>query len=178
MKTMKRFRFMPTLGWLACVALACLIQAPDARADMILLSTTTLVRGSSAADLSFDAPSAGTVTATLMNQSWGPVAPLAALSFMANSNNGVVSSWSSPVTTTESFQVGAGTYFAHIMAAATGVLDIGVYSLNLSFVPSAVPLPASGWMLLIGVFVMFGIARAVGGFRPFEGFRDGVGFGA
>jgi hypothetical protein len=92
---------------------------------------------------------------------------LSALSFSATSADKVLAYWNgggsvdSEVTT---FDVaGAGTYFAHIMATAGGVLDLGLYSLMMTFTPSAppVPLPASDWMLLTGMFVLAGLARVV-----------------
>ena len=55
------------------------------------------------------------------------------------------------------------------MATATGSLDLGLYSMLLTFTPSSsptVPLPASGWMLLTGMFVLAGLARAMR--RPIE----------
>jgi hypothetical protein len=89
---------------------------------------------------------------------------------MATSATDTLSSWSSPDAHSESFQVGPGTYFAHIMAAATGPLNIGIYSLKLSFAP-AVPLPASDWLLVIGVLVLFGLTRILSALGPLEGFR-------
>jgi hypothetical protein len=41
---------------------------------------------------------------------------------------------------------------------------LGLYSVLMTFAP-AVPLPASGWMLLTGMFVLAGLLRAV---RPLE----------
>jgi hypothetical protein len=165
MKMTQLARLVPRAGFLACLAVLSLGSASNAFADMVLLADTSMVRGSNAsADFSFVAPGSGTVTATLMNQSWGPVQPLSNLSFMANTGTNVLSSWQATVpSTTESFQVGAGTYFAHIMASATGTLDIGVYSLNLSFVPSAVPLPASVMMLLFGLIALYGLSRVLRG---------------
>jgi hypothetical protein len=173
MTLFKPVRILTRIGLMASLAMLGLVQAPFASADMVLLANTSMVRGASTADLSFAAPSAGTVTATLLNQSWsGGIDPLGSLSFMANSGNGVLASWSGTApATTESFQVGAGTYFAHIMAAASGPADVGLYSLNLSFVPSAVPLPMSEWMLVIGVLMLFGLTRLLTAFGSFERFR-------
>ena len=168
MKTIKTMLLMPRVGWLTCLALMWLSLAPHARADTMLLSTTTMVSGTQSAVFSFDAPSAGTVTATLSNLSWPT--PLSTLSFLATSATDTLSSWSAAVTQAESFQVGPGTYFAHIMAAATGPLNIGIYSLNLSFAP-AVPLPASDWLLVIGVLILFGLTRILSAFGSFEGLR-------
>ena len=171
MKRIKTMLSMPRVGWLACLALLCLSQAPYARADMMLLSDTALVSGTQSAVFSFDAPSAGTVTATLSNLPWP--APLSTLSFVATSATETLSSWSAPVAQAESFQVGPGTYFAHIMAAATGPLNLGLYSLNLSFAPAVgpVPLPASDWLLVVGVLVLFGLTRILSAFGPIEGLR-------
>jgi hypothetical protein len=174
MKTIKAYRFfLARLALLGGLALLCLVQAPHARADMMLLTDTEMVKGAGSAVFSFDAPTAGTVTAQLSTAAWGPVDPLSALSFMATTTNSVLSSWSVTDSHAESFQVGPGTYFAHIMATAGGALDVGTYSLNLTFTPT-VPLPATAWMLIIGLLVLFGLARvqsargSIGGFlaRP------------
>jgi hypothetical protein len=57
----------------------------------------------------------------------------------------------------ETFQVGAGTYFAHVVATAGGDLNLGLYSLMLTFTPSAVPLPTAAGLLLIGLLVLFAL---------------------
>ena len=97
MSPLKSIRFLTRLAAVATLAIAGLTQVTAARADSVLLSDTTMVMGSSSADLSFQAPSAGMVTATRMNQSWsGGFDPLSALSFMANSSSGVLSHPSGP----------------------------------------------------------------------------------
>ena len=75
-----------------------------------------------------------------------------------------------PAPQIETFQVGAGTYFAHVMATAAGQLNLGLYSLVLSFTPSAVPLPAGAGMLLIGLLVLFALRRTMrlGDLAPLE----------
>jgi hypothetical protein len=148
-------------------------QAPHALADTMLLSDTTLVRGTSSATFSFDVQSAGTVTATLSNIAWPSPISLKTLNFSATTSNSTLSSWSAlsdtKQTRTESFMVdGAGTYFAHIMATAQGDLNLGLYALNVVFTPNAVPLPASEWMLLAGVLVLFGLTRVMGMFDRFR----------
>jgi hypothetical protein len=161
---------------LASLALIGLSQAPHALADTMLLSDTTLVRGNSSAVFSFDAPTAGMVTATLSNLPWPN--SLKALDFAATTSTDVVSSWSaldsSNETRTESFLVGQGTYFAHIMASAAGELNMGLYSLSLTFTPNVVPLPAADWMLLTGVLVLFGLTRVMGLFGRFDASRQGA----
>jgi hypothetical protein len=45
------------------------------------------------------------------------------------------------------------------MATTADSMDVGLYSLNLSFTPSAVPLPASSLLLLTGIFGLFLVSR-------------------
>jgi hypothetical protein len=166
--TMTTQRSALKLALVAPLAVAALAAAPHARADTILLAQTTLVNGSVSTVDSFTAPAAGTVTVNLQSLNWP--ASLNALSFSATSASQVLASWngtglSSNIAT---FDVAAGTYFTHVMATAGGVLDLGLYSMMLTFSPNApsVPLPASGWMLLTGIFVLVGLTRTIR--RPFE----------
>ena len=169
MNSIKTMRLSLKLGLAAPLALATLAMAPKAHADSILLAQSTLVVGSSATTDTFVAPTAGIVTWNLnpMN-GWAQPAPnvnsLSALSFSATSADQVLASWGGDASQGGSFVVGPGTYFANIMATASGQgLDMGIYSLMMTFAP--VPLPASGWMLLTGMFVLAGVLRAI---RPFE----------
>jgi hypothetical protein len=138
-------------------------HSPTAHADTMLLASTNLVTGTSAATFSFNAPASGTVTAQISSMPW-PV-PLSSLSFSATTASDTLSSWSTngPMggPQIEKFQVGAGTYFAHVMATAGGQLDLGLYSLLVTFTPSAVPLPATAGMLLIGLMVLFALRRTL-----------------
>lgn len=152
---------------LAPLAVIGLTAAPHAWADDLLLAQTTLVVGSQSTVDSFTTSGAGTVSVHLANLDWPT--QLQSLSFTATSANQVLWSGSGAVSTeAASFQVSSGgTYFAHIMASAQGTLDIGLYSVLMTFTPSTspVPLPSSGWMLLTGMFVLAGLAWAV---RPSE----------
>jgi hypothetical protein len=165
--TMTRLRPSLKAALLAPVALIGLAAAPYARADSLLLAQTTLVSGTESTVDSFTTAGAGTVTINLKNVDWPT--PLTALSFSATSADHVLAHWDqtgSVDSTIMTFDVAtAGTYFAHIMATAGGTLDLGLYAMTMTFTPSAVPLPASGWMLLIGIFALAGLARAI---RPFE----------
>jgi hypothetical protein len=172
MKTMTMKRTSLKLALVAPLALTALAAAPHARADSILFAQTTLVAGSLATDDSFTTPGAGTITVNLQNLNWP--ASLNALSFSATSAGQVLASWNGTGTSIASdvttFDVAAGTYFTHIIATAGGMLDIGLYSVMLTFTPTGspppIPLPASGWMLLTGMFVLAGLARAMR--RPVE----------
>jgi hypothetical protein len=154
-------KFLPRAGLLALLAALGMAHVPQARADSMLLANTTMVTGSQSAVFSFTAPSSGYVTATLQNLAWQE--PLKSLSFQATSGTNVMSSWSMPTAQaeqkTETFQVSAGNYFAHIMANTEGDGDVGLFSLNLSFSPNAVPLPASSLLLLTGIFGLFLVSR-------------------
>jgi hypothetical protein len=159
-------------GWLASVAVLGLSMAPHAWADSLLLAQTTLVSGSTHVTDSFTTTTAGTVKVTVQDLSGQWLnSPLSALSFAANSATQLLASFNATNTTSDSatFDVGAGTYFANIMATAGGTLNLGLYSLMLTFTPNSgpppVPLPASDWMLLSGMFVLAGLLRVV---RPLE----------
>jgi hypothetical protein len=165
-------KFRGRIGLLASLGLLSLGQASHAHADTTVLSSskafTEMVQGTGSTTYSFDAPSAGILTAQLTNWSWPD--PLSALSFAETTASNALSSWSATDTSqSQSFQVTPGTYFTHINATAGGALDVGLYTLALTFQPlNAVPLPASGWMLLIGLSALFGLARVTSGWRPFE----------
>jgi len=160
MKTMTSMK----LALAATLALTALAAAPHARADSILLAQTTLVSGTESTVDSFTAPSAGYVTVSLASLNW-PTA-LNALSFSATSSSQVLASWNGTGLASDvaTFQVAAGTYFTHVMATAGGALDLGLYSMMLTFSPT-VPLPPTGWMLLTGLLVLAGVARMA---RPSE----------
>jgi len=159
MKISRYLRLIPRAVLLVALAALCMTHVTQARAEtMTLLADTTMVTGTQSAVFSFTAPSAGTITATLDNLNWQK--PLSSLSFMASSGTNVVSTWSATGSMVETFQVGAGNYFAHILATTADTMDVGLYSLNLSFSPSAVPLPASSLLLVMGLFGMFVVSRA------------------
>lgn len=166
MKTIKTLRPVSKLALLAPLALAGAALAPQARADSILLAQTTLVAGANSTVDSFTAPTAGMVTVNLQTLNW-PV-PLSALSFSATTVNSVLTSWNGTGMSSDvmTFNIAPGTYYAHVMATAetNSALDLGLYSMMVTFTPT-VPLPAAGWMLLTGLFVLAGLARAA---RPFE----------
>jgi hypothetical protein len=170
MNTTKTLRLSLKGGLLMPMALTSLAVAPHAWADGVLplLSQSTLVVGTESTTDTFTAPTAGIVTVNLTSFGWA--APLSALSFSASSATQLLASWNGTGVTsdTATFNVGPGNYFANIMATASGPMDMGLYSMRLTFTPNStptVPLPSSGWLLLTGIFVLAGLARAV---RPLE----------
>jgi hypothetical protein len=143
--------------------LAGALHSTSACAGNQVLADTTLVSGSSSDVFSFQASGPGVATVQLTNVAWPQT--LSSLSFLATSSGAVLSQWSDPPasgTTTEtlSFLIPtSGTYYADVMASAGGPLDLGVYSLSISFTPNAVPLPPSGRLLLgcllLGIGLLF-----------------------
>lgn len=147
-----------TLGLAALLLYA--LAATVAQASSVLVSDTTLVSGSETEVFSFNAPAAGTVSLQLTNLDWPQ--ELSSLSFMTATASGVLSPFSASTSPTQSlaFQVAAGgTYFADVMAVAGGPLDLGAYSLSVSFTPTVapVPLPSSGTLLLAAFAGLIGL---------------------
>jgi hypothetical protein len=168
MNTTKTMRLSLKGGLLVPMALTGLAVAPHAWADTVTELVTpqsTMVSNSETTTENFSVSQAGTVTVTLSGLDWGST--LSSLSFTASSATQVLASWYGTGVTsdTATFNVEPGSYFTNIMATAVpGGLDLGLYSLKMTFTP-AVPLPSSGWLLLTGMFVVAGLARAV---RPLE----------
>jgi len=137
------------------------LQSTSAHAGSQVLADTTLVSGSSSNVFSFQASGPGVATVQLTNVAWPQ--NLSSLSFLAASPSEVLSSWSDPpvtgtTTQTLSFLVpSGGTYFADVTATAGGALDLGVYSLSISFTPNAVPLPSTGRLLLSALLLGAGL---------------------
>lgn len=169
MKTTLRLRSQAATGLLALSALVGLIAAPVVNADQILIAQTSMISGTVSTVDSFTAPAAGTITLQLANLPW-PTA-LSSLSFFASSASQVLASGSVPPpsgalsgTLLDTFQVsGPGTYFAHVTgtASASSPLDLGLYSMQVSFAP-AVPLPAAAWLLVGGLLMLLGLASRHG----------------
>jgi hypothetical protein len=167
MNTTKTMRLSLKSGLLVPMALTGLAVAPHAWADSLPAPQSTMVSGTETTTDDFSVSEAGTVTVTLNNLGWG--APLSALSFQASSATQVLATMSASgalKSDTITFNVDPGSYFANIMATASGSMELGLYSLQMTFSPTpTVPLPSSGWLLLTGMFVLVGLARAV---RPTE----------
>lgn len=144
----------------AAAALACVLHSPQTHADTVLINETTLVSGTDSNVEAFTIPTAGTVTVQLSNIPW-PQA-LDSLSFVASSASSVLMAWDG--SGTQTFDVSApGTYYAHVTGTAGGLLDLGLYSLTVSFrsAVAPVPLPSSA-TLLLGALVMSLLVMSLG----------------
>jgi hypothetical protein len=144
---------LQTLLLVICAAVA----APAAHADTILMSQSTMVSGTFSSVHSFATTQAGTLTLKLENIAWPE--RLAALSCNLYDNKSMLGS----LATTGEIRLelaAPGTFFSHLFAQSGGALDLGLFSLKVTFAPAAptVPLPAGLW-LLGSVCGIFGIRR-------------------
>ena len=123
----------------ALLIVAGLSVAPRAHADTILVSQSSMISGSFSGVYTFSTTQAGTLSLRLENIAWPE--RLAALSCNLYDGQNLLGS----LATTGELTIevaGAGTYFSHLFAQAAGALDLGLFSLNVTFHPSvsAVPL--------------------------------------
>jgi hypothetical protein len=147
------------------LAVLCLFATPAARAEMIMLSQTTLITGSDSSVATITVPSSGSLTVDLSNIPWPE--SLASLSFMLSSASQVVGTFSTDSSMVQSYEVTPGTYFAHLTGTAGGSLDLGIYSITVGFQPAGVvPLPPSGSLLIIGLLAVLGLAWPIGKTNP------------
>jgi len=148
-------RAIARAGLFVVLAVLGLVAAPRARADMMLLSQTNLVAGTQTSVASFTVTGPGSLSVNLSNIAWPQ--SLDSLSFMLSSSDEVVGAWSGSSSDSQSFDVGPGTYYAHVTGTAAGALNLGLYSINITFQPAGtVALPASGILLISGLLgVMF-----------------------
>jgi hypothetical protein len=172
-KVKARLGLMARMAAFATIAGFGLSHSPAARADTLLKAATTMVYGTSSDTYSITTPSAGTVTASVSSVPW-PTA-LSALSFEVTDATSVlnptgpdVSAMAAGVGTTqpivETYQVGQGTYFAHVSAtAANNSLNLGLYSVLFTFAP--VPLPAAVGLFLFGLAVVLSLRHTASGPR-------------
>jgi hypothetical protein len=152
----------------------------SAHADQLLKATTTMLYGSAADTYSFTTPGAGVVTAQVASVPWPT--PLSALSFSVSDGSSTLAHWSSTDPTpgmatpaawspntpqVETFRVsGTGTYFANVLAkvgTANNPLNLGLYSVMLTFSP--VPLPTAAGLFLIGIAVLIALRGTLRGPR-------------
>jgi hypothetical protein len=153
---MIRFHRIPFM--LAALLLLAALLAPRAHADTVLVGQTTMISGSFSGVYTFSTAGAGTLNLRLENVAWPE--RLAALSCNLYDHDTLLGSLATDGVLSIEI-AGRGTYFSHLFAQAAGALDLGLFSLNISFQPriDAVPLPAAGWLLL-SALGLFGFKRA------------------
>lgn len=141
--------------------------APRAQADTLpvesLVQSSVLVSGTQSRLFEFDASGPGVLTVRLENISWPE--QLARLDCSIYSNEGLIRAFSGAAEWR--FETtGAASFYANVLAGAGGRLDLGLYSLYVSFQShvAAVPVPAAAW-LLASALGLFGLRRFVGARR-------------
>ena len=129
-----------------------------AAADMVtaenLVSQSTLVINQQSNVYSFSAPGAGTLYVTLQDVVWPT--PLASLAMSVNSPSSALGTLNVDGEMDLTLSKG-GTYYVDVTGQAGGSLDLGLYSLQVNFLPQgAVPLPGSVALLLGGLLALGG----------------------
>jgi hypothetical protein len=149
---------------LAAVLLA---TSPLLAVGETLLSTSTLVENSNSSTYTFDAPAAGTLDISLVNVAWPDrLASLTSSVFTATSVLGSLELGASSNSGDLEFTIsGPEAISAFVTARAQGALNLGLYSLDVTFLPAVVPvpLPAGGLLLLAG---LLGVALGFGRQSP------------
>ena len=151
------YRTIVRTGVGATLAVLCVLATPNARGDTVVLAQTTMISGTESTVDSFTVPTQGTLNIELSNIPW-PEA-LSSLNFMLSTSSQVLASMSTPQSSSsDSVQVGPGTYFANLTGTAAGSLNVGLYSVTIDFQPAGVvPLPTSGGLLLIGLLAVLAL---------------------
>jgi hypothetical protein len=152
---MKVSRLLSIPLLLLAAACAAALPVAAARADTLLYDGLSVISGQQAAVQSFNISTPGTLTVTLSDLPWlDTVTGLSA--FLSTASGMVGTSFGAG---TESFDVAAGTYYAHWFGTASGSYNLGVVGMQISFQPSnvtAVPLPSSLALMLGGLGILFG----------------------
>jgi hypothetical protein len=133
-----------------------------ARADQVMYDQSNFVSGEQAFTQTLDVTTPGTVTLTLSGVPW--LDAISDMNGFLTTASGVVPEAGqpgAPFTGSESFNVGAGTFYAHWFGDAQGQHDLGVLCAKITFTPNgpAVALPASWLLLLSGLVVMGRLKR-------------------
>ena len=149
---MKIRRFLPAsvlmlAAWASGVGVA--------RADTLLFDGISVISGAQSSVQSFNVATPGTLTMTLSSIPWLDV--VSNLSGFLSTTSAQIGSTITGAGT-ESFNVGAGTYYAHWFGTAQGAYNLGVVGLKITFQPGVVPvgLPTSFVLMLSGLGILFG----------------------
>jgi len=132
--------------WLLVGALT--LPAGAARADTVLYDSASFLQGQQSFVQSFNITTPGTLTVTLSEIPW--LDTISNLTGFLTTSAGVVGG--SFGGGSETFDVNAGTIYAHWFGSAQGTYNIGVLGVKIMFQPSGVtpvPLP-SAMILLLG----------------------------
>ena len=156
-----RTRFS-SFGIAAALLAAGFVLAPAAHADTMgngaLVQSSVLVSGNQSSMYSVNVNGPGVLTVQLENISWPE--RLAHLDCSIYSNSGFLHALQGTAEW-QFMTTGPGSFYASVFAGAGGLLNIGLFSIKVTFQPSGalVPLPAGVW-LLGSVAGLFGVRRA------------------
>ena len=130
--------------------------AAESLGPEVLLQQTTMVMNQQSNVYSFTTPGPGTLMVQFSDTDW-PTA-LQNVNLSIDSPSKVLGSLA-VMGGLDLALAGAGTYYSDITAQAGGSLDVGVYSLQVEFLPqgATVPLPAALGLLLGGLAVLGGV---------------------
>ncbi len=142
---------------------ACVLPFAAARADMVMYNQANFVSGQEAFGQTLNITTPGTITLTLTGVPWlDAVTDVSAfLTTASGVINAVGQTSGGTFSGSESYNVGAGTYYAHWFGDAQGPNNLGVLTANITFTSgaSAVALPASWLLLLSGVVFLARVKR-------------------
>ena len=144
-------------GWLLAGALGLLALLPldAARAETVLVDTSTLVSSTQTYVFPFTVTGPGTVEVILTDLAW--TEQFNALALAITTANDILQQLSQAGALT--FKVGnAGQYYALVTGAAGGLIKLGLFGLHVRYHPPTptVPLPAAALLLLSGLGALGG----------------------
>ncbi len=135
---------------------ATVLGSHAARADQILSDSHMMTGTSVISDVgyTFNVSGPGTLNISLKDQSW-PTSSLTDLSFTASTPTAVLGQFIGAGLASYDITSG-GTIFAYVTGEASNpasgpAYGVGLYSLDINFTPSAVPLPATLGLLLVAL---------------------------
>jgi hypothetical protein len=131
------------------------LPAGVARASSVLYDSISVISGQQSTVQSFNVSTPGTLTVTLSTLPW--LDPVTGLNAFLTTASGMVGT--AFTGGTETFDVTAGTYYAHWFGTANGTYNLGVVGMEITFQPSdvtAVPLPASLVSMLSAIGLLVG----------------------
>jgi hypothetical protein len=144
---MKVHRLIPAMILLLAAGT---LPAGIVRASSVLYDSLSVISGQQSTVQSFSVSTPGTLTVTLSDLPW--LDPVTGLSAFLSTASGMVGSTFGAGT--ETFDVAAGTYYAHWFGTASGTYNLGVVGMQIAFQPdnvTPVPLPTSLVLMLSAI---------------------------
>jgi hypothetical protein len=142
-------------------------SAGAAQAETVIFDSMSFFQGQEGFTQTFNVATAGTLSVSLSDVPW--LDNVANLSFFLSSPTGTVGQALSG-NGSELISVGPGTYTANWFGNAAGTYNMGVVGVDVNFYPqgTTVPLPASIFLMLTGLGLLFAWPRVTGDVQPSE----------